>query len=180
MPEFILAENPGRNPWYGSSRRHRAAARKGHRRRGRRGRRRRNPVSNPRRGVGSMLTPGGLTRALDIETTAGIAAGLIGYQKVSEAIGQTGYMDAAVTILAAIVTEAVLPGNKIIDGATKGGIALGLLKVAMQIPGMQDLVSEGSVVLGGGRRRAAIGAVPGGRVTNFPTTGPTNKVTLVG
>ena len=168
MPEVILTENPWDNPWGYNPRR---------RRRGRKGRRRsRNPRGGRRRmGLARLMSPAGITGALDLEKTGGVAIGLIGFQKVSEAIGQSGFLDAALTIGAAALAGSMFGGGRLMSGIAEGGIALGLLKVLMLIPGTSQLVSPGSVVLGGGARFPT--ALGGG---SFPRSGVSNKVTLAG
>jgi hypothetical protein len=123
------------------------------------------------------MSPGGFTKALDLETTSGIAAGMIGFQKLSEAIGQTGITDAALTIGIAALAGTMLPGGGFIDGAVKGGVALGLLKVLKLIPGTQNLVSEGSVVIGARQPAARLGP-PVSNISQYPSYGSRHKVTL--
>ena len=173
MPEVILTENPYDNPWenpWGNPRRRR---RSGSKRRGR------NPSRNPRGGrlsLQKLMSPQGVIDTFDIERTGGIAAGLIGFQKASEAVGQTGFMDAIVVLGGAALLGSIGGSAKFMKGIADGGIALGLLKVLLLIPGTSQLVSPGSMVIGGSRPQAFL--PPAG--VSYPRSGVSNKLTFAG
>ena len=173
MPNLVLAENPYEfNPFYDNPRHYRRKGRRRHKR---------NPTHSRRRGgfnLNRLMSAQGATGALDIGHTAGIAAGFVGFQKVSEAVKQTGFMDAIVTIAASVVVGMMMGQNKFIDAASKGGIALGLLKVAMLLPGTSQLVSAGSMVLGSRPSVPQFNPNIAGMIPR--TTGSGGKLTLAG
>lgn len=134
--QLLLAENPyGFDYGYSNPRRKR---RKGGKRS------RKNPMS-----LNRLLSGQGLAKELELMNTVGIATGFVALQKVSEAVGQTGFMDAIVVIGGSVVLKMMLGGNKFVNSLGDGGIALGLLKFATLIPGTENFVSRGSIYLGG-------------------------------